>query len=96
MQVTYEIQFISQGSSSSRGDLITEFRKEMFTREDDFVVQMPPIKTEMYYEQPSSVSSAQDFSIKSETSTSYDYDVCKNNDESKYGSEFLSVESNNG
>lgn len=81
--------------TSSRGELITEFRKEMFNREDDFVVQMPSVKSETYYEQPSSVSSVQDFSIKSETSTSYDYDVDKANDESKYRREFMSVESSN-
>lgn len=68
----------------------------MFNREDDFVVQMPSVKSETYYEQPSSVSSVQDFSIKSETSTSYDYDVDKANDESKYRREFMSVESSNG
>lgn len=76
--------------------MITEFRKEMFNREDDFVVQMPSVKSETYYEQPSSVSSVQDFLIKSETSTSYDYDVDKANDESKYRREFMSGESSNG
>ncbi|XKL67736.1 hypothetical protein PGB90_003227 [Kerria lacca] len=86
----------TQQTSSSRGELITEFRKEMFADEDDFVVQIPPVKTEMFsYEQPSSVSSTHEYSIKSETSTSYDYDVCKTDDQNKFNAEYISTESAN-
>lgn len=76
---------------------MTEFRKEMFTNENDFVVQMPNIKAEVYeYEQPSSVSSTQDFSVKSEVSNSYDYEVCKNDEQNKFAPEYIPTESTNG
>ncbi|KAK7604634.1 hypothetical protein V9T40_005820 [Parthenolecanium corni] len=82
--------------NSSRGELITEFSKDMFTSKDDFVVQMPSIKTEMFnFEQPASVSSVHEFPIKSESSIAYEYDVSKSDDRSKYGSEFISSESTN-
>lgn len=69
----------------------------MFTSKDDFVVQMPSIKTEMFnFEQPASVSSVHEFPIKSESSIAYEYDVSKSDDRSKYGSEFISSESTNG
>lgn len=69
----------------------------MFTNEDDFVVQMPPMKTEDYnYEHPSSISLTQDYGIKSESSTSFDFEVCKSDDQTKFGSEFISIESING
>lgn len=70
----------------------------MFTSKDDFVVQMPPIKTEniFNFEQPTSVSSAQEFSVKSESNMSFEYDTSKSDDRSKYGSEFITPESTNG
>lgn len=69
----------------------------MFTSKDDFVVQMPSIKTELFsFEQPASVSSAHEFSIKSESNISYEYDISKSDDRSKYGSEFITPESTNG
>ena len=70
----------------------------MFSHHDDFVVQMPNIKSEIVYEfeQPSSVSSNPDFSIKSEASTSYDYDVSKPDDQNKFTSDYIPAESSNG
>lgn len=86
-----------QSHSTGRNDLVTEFRKEMFTNNDDFVVQMSNIKTEVYeYEPQSSVSSNQDFSIKSEVSIPYVYEVGKNDDQNKFTTEYIPTESSTG
>ncbi|XP_065200593.1 transcription initiation factor TFIID subunit 7 [Planococcus citri] len=80
-----------QSHSTGRNPLVTEFRKEMFSQHNDFVVQMPNIKSEIVYEfeQPSSVSSNPEFSIKSEASNSYDFEVGKNDDPNKFTTEYI-------
>ncbi len=66
----------------------------MFPHEDDYEERMPPIKTEVFgYDQS---STTRDYGIKSEASNSFDYDQLKSDDQSRFGSEFITSDSVDG
>lgn len=86
-----------QSHTAGRNEFITEFRKEMFTNENDYEVQESDIKNEVYdYEQLTSVPSSQDFNIKSEVATAFEFDVCNKDESNNISSEFIQPEPSTG